>query len=714
MMLPNTILVRNFYSFVSRGTELAMLQKNQVSLFNKFMGNFSDLVGKITSSLESKGVTSTVFNIKSALGKKLEVGYASSGQVIASSSNRFRVGDLVACAGVGFATHSEYCVVPTNLAVLVKSEEKIQQASVTAIGAIALQALRRANLAIGEIVCVFGLGLLGLLTVQLAKLSGLIVIGLDVDPEKLTLAKSFGADEVFLCNQDDSWINQVLNFTQSLGVDAVIVTAASSDNKVIDQAVSICRKKGKIVVAGDVPCNFSREAFYLKELDFLMSCSYGPGRYDSLYESGNCDYPYSYVRWTEGRNLQFIADLISKNLLQIDTLVSGVFRLEQASEAYEVLQQGSLGIIFDYTSEQNFLDEKELISLEEKSCLDSQVMPSLVAKDFATKDILSVALVGAGGFAKTMLAPILTQIEGVMLDMVFDASAAKSLDFSETFGFQNIASKFEAVLVNPDVDVVVIATPAQFHCEQVMRALQFGKAVFCEKPMVKNWQEFYTLQTFLEKQQGAFFAVDFNRSFAPMILALQEECSQRVSPLMISYRVNAGISGDSSASFQRLVGEVCHFLELFLFLVQKDPVQMAATFSNSAAALFEENLSVTLSFEDGSIATLIYSSVAHTDLGKERCELFWDGKSAIVDDYKSVIGYGLSKSIDCYNLVADKGHANHLSTFFCAIKKNEPGVFSKNWHRYFLATWLSLKLEELLLQNGGMINIKNSQLLLEK
>lgn len=709
-MLPETILVQNYYSFVSRGTELAMLQRNQISIFNKVMQNFSDSLLKLTDSLQAKGFTSTIFNIKSTMTKKMEVGYASSGIVVASASHNFRVGDYVACAGVGIATHSEFCVVPTNLAVTLKNASRLQEASATALGAIALQGLRRSGLVIGEIVCVFGLGLLGLLTVQLAKLSGLTVVGVDINQDNLFLADGFGADHVVLVEPNTDWLSKIINISGSHGVDAVIVTASSNNDKLLDQAITLCRKKGKIVVSGSVPLVFEREAFYLKELDLLISCSYGPGRYDAGYEHVGIDYPYSYVRWTEGRNLQFVADLICADKLKVDKLISGVYNLDQAQDAYHSLGDGSLGVVFSYIPEktETLSFEEELLSISKSQELDSEIVCLTESiKDFSLKENLVCALVGAGGFAKTMLMPILARIDHVDLAMVYDSSVARSLDFAETFGFLDIARSFESIIRCKDVDLVVVASSDVVHCEQSINVLKYGKAVFCEKPMVQNWNQFFSLKEFLEKNKKSFFAVDFNRPFAPMIQSLSLALKSRVSPLMINYRVNAGISCDINNPIKRIVGEVCHFLELFLFLVKADPVQMSATFSKADAGIYKENLTIVLSFNDGSLANLMYSSVAHNDSGKERGEFFWDQKSAVLEDFKSLIGYGIGSDFDQYNIVPDKGHANHLSSFICSVKKNDSTIFSKSWPRYFLATWLSLKLEELLTQNGGVLDIKN-------
>lgn len=707
VLTPGTVLIKTANSFVSRGTELATLKNNNTSLLEKIVKNGSEISVKILDLLRSKGLTSTMYQVKSVLCKKIEAGYASSGTVVASSSKSFREGEIVSCAGFALASHSEYVVVPARMLSRVKNPEKLADCSAASIVAIALQGLRRANMQMGESICVIGLGLLGLFTVQLAKLSGLKVIGVDLNQDRLNLALQFGADKVF---SGGDWDERLDLFTSRLGVDAVLLSASSAESGLIDKAIFVCRKKGKIIVLGDVPFEFAREEFYKKELDLLVSCSYGPGRYDIEYEAGELDYPYAYVRWTEGRNLQYVTDLISEGKIDVESLVSGEFGFDQAEEAYQCLQDGGLGVIFYYQSQ----EEPERIECKsEPEERDFVPALSVQKKDFTSRYPFKTMLVGAGGFAKTIMAPVLTRLEMLYLDTVVDISATSLVNFKKTFGFAKVETNFTKALLDEEIDLVILTTPDQMHFSQTIEALSKKKAVFVEKPMVHSWQELADLQKYLLTNPDHFFAVDFNRSYSPMISKIYNRCKNRSTPMIINYRVNSGMVLKDDVlknSHKRLLGEICHFFEMFLFLMNSQPKKMSVSFSSAEFDSLEENLTLSLVFADGSIANLVYSSLAHEALGKERGEFFWDKKSAVLDDYTSLVGYGLGKNFDQYDLVPDKGHAALLSSFIFSLNKNDTTEFSVQWQRYFFATTLSLRLQDMLLENGGVVNLDEEQL----
>lgn len=708
-LLPNTVLVKTMYSFVSSGTEIATLQKNKLAFAKKLFGDFEGTCSKIFESLKQKGLNSTFFQACSYFFKKLDVGYSSSGVVVASSVKDFRKGDFVACSGFGFAHHADFAVLPVNLLAKIMSADFLQDASSATIVAIAIHGLRRAGLQFGEIVCVVGLGLLGQIVVQLAKNAGLVVIGVDLIPDRLEIAKKNGADFVFSANSE--WRNSVCFASNRLGVDAVILAAGSSSSHIIDDAISICRKKAKIVLLGDVPIAFSREEFYKKELDFSISCSSGPGRYDDEYELNGISYPYHLVRWTETRNLQLAVHLIEKKKINISALVSGVFPLNFAKEAYALLKQGEMSVVFSYQN-QKMIDSSVILPEGDDQNIDLPLpAQKYVVRSFGEKNFVSCALVGAGGFAKTMLLPILKKIGIAHLDIVCDNNFLAAKNCKDSFGFERILSDFDSVLYDDEVDVVILTTPDTVHSSQTIAALTTGKAVFCEKPMVTNWNEYHLLKNLLENRAsngGAFFTVDFNRSFAPMILDVKHHLQSRISPLLINYRIAAGMIKKENFHqnmLGRIVGEVCHFLELFLFLHGGFPSKMMAAFSDSSTVNFEENLTVTLSFSDGSILNILYSSLANENLGKERLEIFFDKKTIIIDDFLTMTTLGFSENFSTTLLVPDKGHGMILSSFLDSVIRNNYEIFSKNWSRYLAATYLSLKLEEMVFQGGGVLRL---------
>ena len=346
----NSILVKTHYSFISTGTEGATISSSGQSLLKKCTTNAHEKIEKVKNALKENGITGTLALIKGTLDKVMELGYSCSGEVVHVGKNvtNFKIGDFVACAGSGIAHHAEYVVVPKHLAIKVADKNFLKQTSLTTIGAIALQGIRRANLKLGETVCVIGLGLIGQLTVQLAKISGCTVIGIDIDETKLKLATKIGCDKTFHALESD--VKSELEFaTHHHGVDATIITAASNSGTIIQQAMEVTRRKGKVVLVGDVKLEFDRSPFYQKEIDFLISCSYGPGRYDSSYENSGIDYPYAYVRWTENRNMQLFADLIQKNQINIDDLISHEFSIHESETAYtHVKQKTCLGVVLGY------------------------------------------------------------------------------------------------------------------------------------------------------------------------------------------------------------------------------------------------------------------------------------------------------------------------------------------------------------------------------
>lgn len=694
----HSVLVSVHYSFVSSGTEAAAIaHSTESSLFS----NVPQKVKAVLASLANCGVKDTTTLIKGKLKGTLQaLGYSCSGKVIAVGSKvtTFRPGDLVACAGAGFAHHADIVCVPVNLVVPVFHKEHLREASITALGAIALQGVRRAELQLGETVCVLGLGLLGQLTVQLAKIAGCTVIGIDVLPDRLTLAKEIGADHVFEASFEN--LQKSVEFlTHHKGVDVTLITASGESNDIVQQAMNLTRKKGKVVVVGDVGLKLERSPFYKKEIDFLISCSYGPGRYDPEYELEGKDYPYSYVRWTEKRNMQAIVDLIWQKKLEINKLISKEYKIDEAKNASDDLKkQKALGLVFSYLPKKDF----EFIPAvrQELSNKDIQFLQS-------RKGNLRVGVVGAGGFAKAKLLPIVSKIDGVKINAIADADVTNAENVSRIYGATRTFVE-EAQLFNEEnIDVVVVASPHKFHCDQAVQALCKGKAVFMEKPMVTTFDQYKKLASFLQNNPRAPFCVDYNRSFAPFIQKIKWETVNRYSPLVVSYRMNAGyippdhwVQRDIGAG--RIIGEACHIFDLFCFLTGANPlsVSVEALRPTSDDLFPTDNFSTTISFDDGSLCTLLYTSIGHTALGKEYMEVFFDSKSIIMDDYYKLRGYGVSHAFDETVSQQDTGHKRLITEFFEGIKKKE-------WEtpipmqRLNTVANLTLVIDKLVCQGGG-------------
>ncbi len=703
-IIKNTILVQTRYSFVSKGTELATLQNSKHAFFKKSFMDFGSSYEKLMQHISEKGFLSGFYQIKSLLLKKIEVGYSSSGVVLESQSDYFKPGDIVACAGFGHATHSELAVIPENLAVKIKDKKFIKQSSITTLGAIALHALRRGNLQLGENIGIIGMGLLGQLQLKLAKMAGLNVFAIDTSQSKLDAAKDSGASHVFQSDADGSFIKGILDLLDNVGLDAVFICASSTNQDLVDQAVSLCRMRGKVIIVGNFPIIAARENLYKKEIDLLISCSYGPGRYDENYEKKGLDYPIGYVRWTENRNLQCVADMICAGSFFVDDLISNVYSFEDdlIQKAYSDLEKDVFGLIFEYSQEPKFVQQKQDVG----SFLKVQKEHLPVSVSFLQKGSLDCALVGAGAFAKSTLAPILTSLSGVNLSVVCDLNASSLLDFQATFGFSKITSDCQEVLNDGDVDVIFLATPEDLHARQIISFLSEGKAVFCEKPLVTEFEQLYELQSYLKQNKEACFAVDFNRSFSPLIQKLQDLLSSRKEPLIINYRVSA--SGDYNVS-SKIISEICHFIELFLNIVKAKPSKLTASFSSE----LKDNLVASLTFVDGSVATLIYVTNASKDLFKERAEFYWEEKTVIIEDFKNFYALGFGEDLNESFIAIDKGHKNNVLNFLSLTKAPYGSCsedFHRLWQRYFLTSYLTLSLREMFNNAAGELHLNDQEL----
>ncbi len=694
------VLVSVHYSFISSGTESATLSNASK---NVFLTNIPQKIAKVLESIAANGIEGTKALIKGRLSGTVQaLGYSCSGQVIAVGNNvkNFRAGDFVACAGAGYASHADFVCVPENLVVKVSDLTYLKEASVTTIGAIALQGIRRAQLQLGETVCVQGLGLLGQITVQLAKKAGCKVIGIDVVDERLAQAQALGADVVFNASSP-TLIKDCAFYTQHYGVDCTLITAASKSDSLVQQAMEITRKKGKVVLVGDVGLGLERAPLYQKEIDFLISCSYGPGRYDNSYEQKGHDYPFAYVRWTENRNMQAFLELIEAKHIDIASLVSQVFPVEQAAQAYEQLKnKQGLGIILEYVPK----DESAVTQAQDKQKKEQKELIFKPAKSAQ----LRVGFVGAGGFAKVKLMPIVAKIKNTKINAIVDSDVSNSINVSRQYGCAT-ALVNDTELFNTDlVDVVVIASPHKYHCDQILSALTHGKAVFVEKPMVTDFAQLEKLNNFLTLNPSMPLCVDYNRSFAPFMRKIKTAIAQRNSPLMVHYRMNAGyipkehwVQTDVGAG--RIIGEACHIFDLFCFLTDAKPISVSVESLNPKIGniLSSDNMSVQISFSDGSVCTLLYTSLGHAGLGKERMELYFDSKTIVMDDYLTLQGHGLPISFNEKVTTADKGHEYLLHQFFSSLKDSSLEMPIKR-ERLATVAELTLVIDQLASKGGGI------------
>lgn len=657
-----SVLVSVHYSFISSGTESAAIaQARQTALFT----NLPKKIERVLSTISARGIG---LNSHSLMKGKLKdelltLGYSCSGHVIAVGKKvkMFRTGDFVACAGAGFANHADIVCVPENLAVRIHKEEYLKQASLTTIGTIAMHGLRRANVQIGESVCVWGLGLIGQLTIQLARCAGCSVIGVDLLQDRLDLAKSFGANAVYNAN-DPEILKEIVFQTNQCGVDATIITAASQNDTIVQQAMHVTRKKGRIIVVGDVNMSLERHPMYNKEIDFMVSCSYGPGRYDQAYEQRSQDYPLPYVRWTENRNMQSFIELMENNRLMLDKLVETEISLDQISQGYEqILQRKKVGVVISYGPR------------NQQDMVQKIIKPSFVP---ARRDATSVGIVGVGGFARITLLPIIAKLNCVKINAIVDTDIARSLSTARLYNASKAFVDDGDLFLEDLVDVVVVSSPHKYHCAQLLRALQNGKAVFVEKPLATDFDQHAELKQYLKKNPQSQICIDYHHAFSPFAKQIKNAIANRTSPLMIQYRINAmPLAHDhwmqTEIGAGRIIGDCGNLINLFCYLTDSTPLSVSVeALHSSRASLFPtDNFSVQLHFHDGSICSLIYSSLGHQRMGKERLELFCDGKSIVMQDFIKLTGYGLPASFSSIVKTADTGHEALVTSFFEKLKQ---------------------------------------------
>jgi predicted dehydrogenase/threonine dehydrogenase-like Zn-dependent dehydrogenase len=699
LLADHEVLVRVCYSFISSGTEGATMLASSKSLFEKFIHNATNNTTKVLGAIREHGFAGTQALIKENAEKILPLGYSCAGQVLAVGANvtTFVAGDYVACGGSTAAYHADVVAVPQQLIVRIKDPRWLKQASITTIGAIALQGIRRTQLQLGETVCVFGLGLIGQLTVQLAKQAGCYVIGIDIQEERLALAQKCGADLVLNAKTTNP-VDDTTFATAHRGADATIITAASNDGALIQQAMLITRRKGRVVLVGDVRIDFDREPFYNKEIDFLISCSYGPGRYDATYEQQGIDYPYAYVRWTENRNMACFAELIERQQINIDPLISGQYDISAAADAYQSLQKGAgLGIVLSYES----ISPKEVST---KAL--GQPIPTVQAFT-PSSETVNVGVVGVGGFAKIKLLPLLASLKQTNIHTIIDTNLAQAKTIANVYHAQAVDNAYQSLVENQAVKAVVIATPHAYHTQQAIDFLTTGKAVFVEKPAAVSFEQLDALQQFLAINDKSLFCVDFNRSFAPFVQDIKKVVYHRTNPLLITYRMNAGYLGtdhwiQSTQHRGRIVGEACHILELFCSLTDAQPVTIMASplRGTTSDLLITDNFVATVTMSDGSCCSLTYTSLGDARMGKELMEIQYDGKSIVMRDFMELSGYGLPTAFNKKTTTQDKGHQALIQQFFDTVQGRR-ATAPIPVQRILDATMATLIVDQLVRQGGG-------------
>jgi predicted dehydrogenase/threonine dehydrogenase-like Zn-dependent dehydrogenase len=657
------ILVRTAFSAISAGTELAHREQVEKSLLGKALAR-PDLVRQVVDFARTAGVKAAYQKVQARLDTLAPLGYSCAGVVIAAGQGvpEFQPGDRVACAGAGYASHCEVNFIPKNLAVRVPDSVSLEAASLSAIGAIALQGFRQSQAVLGEVVAVIGAGLVGVLTVQLAKAAGCRVIAIDRDGQRVERARQFGAD-LALNSTDRDTSSRVREFAR-YGADVAIITAATPSAEPVELAADICRDRGHIVVVGTVDLGVSRKVMYMKELSLVLSRSYGPGRYDSQYEEDGVDYPVGYVRWTEKRNMEAFLDLLASRAIDVAAFVERRCPVEQGSAAYQELKEtGAYTVLLEYPT-------RALITMPAATtaAVDSSARASHAGE-------LKVSMIGAGNFARSVMIPALRKARGVTLHSVATASGVASESARQLFGFTRAVQPGE-LLQDKDADAIFVLSRNDSHAQYVVAALAHHKPVMVEKPLALSREQLEEIrcayQAEQEKKSAPFLMVGYNRRFAPFTEKLQHFFAGRQEPVVAHIRVNAGyIPRDhwvqKTGEGGRIVGELCHFVDWARFVVGRGIVSVTANALPDGARYNRDNVIATLAFQDGSIANLSYLANGDRSVPKEEFELFCEGKVARISDFSSLemASNGKTKRMKARR---DKGHEREIAATLEAIR----------------------------------------------
>lgn len=661
------VLVRVVNSLISTGTETSSMKRANLSFAQKVHKNRNNLV-KLSNYFRDNGLNAAKLKVAGKLSPPKELnklhnlGYSVSGLIVevGKSVNGLKIGDRVACAGSGFAVHAEYVAVPTNLVALMPENVEFSQAAFTTVGCIALHGLRRAGLQVGDTVVIVGLGLLGLLGVQLAKASGLKVIGIDLLAEKLDLATQLGADHIFNA-ADPDLVKRINNCTDGIGADAAVVYAATKSSSVVNLAMQYCRRKARVVIVGDVTLNIQREHMYEKEIDVLMSTSYGPGRYDDQYELGGIDYPIAYVKWTENRNMQSFLHMLGKGLISVEQLISKEFPVEEAKKAFDFLVGNAntgIGVLLKY----------EAGEIDKKNNNNNKVIINDQLESVSGK--IKVGFIGCGSFIQKNHLPNIYKLRDVYsIETICDIAPGVAALMGKKYKARKITSDYTAVLGDPDIDLVIIGTRHDTHGKIVIEALNNGKHVFVEKPLCITMEDLETISSLCQEHTKQLM-VGFNRRFSPLTKAIKEVLDKDSSSKYVVYRVNAGLIPktvwiqDLKIGGGRIIGECCHFIDYMKYLLGTSITSYSYSRipRGNNGVETDDNICINCCFEDGSLGVLLYTAVGNPKLPKEQVEIHFSGKSILLDNFLSVSFNGINRK-NIKSTTMQKGFVEEMMLF---------------------------------------------------
>lgn len=655
------LLISTTKSLISAGTERMLIDFGSSGWLQKARSQ-PDKVKLVLDKVKTDGLIPTIEAVRSKLDQPLPLGYCNVGIVQDGGGTEFAVGSRVISNG----SHAEIVRVPKNLCASIPENVDDETAAFTVLSAIALQGVRIANPTIGETIVVTGLGLIGLITVQLLRANGCRVLGIDFDSSKCALARAFGAETVDLSKGEDP-LAKANFFSRGAGVDAVIITASSKSNDPVSNAAKMCRQRGRIVLVGVVGLKLSRSDFYEKEISFQVSCSYGPGRYDTEYEEKGHDYPFGFVRWTEQRNFEAVLDLMSTGALTMRPLISKRFEIDDALSAYKYLNDKSpLGIILNYSADVNKLLDKKSVSTR-------------TPENYSAEDAIC-GFVGGGNYASRVLIPSF-KAGGAKLDTIVTSGGLTALHQGKKNNFVNASTDLSQLLDDRTIKTVVIATQHNLHAAQVVRALNSGKNVFVEKPLALTHAELEEIKSAYEEQKGkCTLMVGYNRRFAPHVLKMKNLLENVSEPKVLIMTINAGAipddhwTQDPKIGGGRIIGEACHFIDLMRFLVGSEICGYSAKCigKGKGIRICEDKASITLTFKDGSLGTINYLANGGKAFSKERIEIFAENGVLQLDNFRRLVGYGWNGFKKNKLIKQNKGQSNCIKTFIDTIKSGAP------------------------------------------
>ncbi len=654
LLQPGNILVKNHFSLISAGTEGSKVETARKSLIGKAKEKPEQL-RQVIETLKKEGIFSTFRRVMNKLDALSPLGYSCSGIIIDVGKNvtNFKVGDRVACGGTD-AVHGEFVSVPVNLAVKISDNVSFEDAAYTTVAAIAMQGIRQADLSLGENCAIIGLGLIGQLTTIMLKASGVNVVGIDIDERMVTLSKISGVD-LALNSNDEKLEQSIKYFTNGYGVDAVIITAGTKSLGPIELAGKIARHKGKVIIVGAVPTGFSRENYYKKELELKMSMSYGPGRYNTNYEEKGLDYPFGYVRWTENRNMQAFINLLHKNKICIKHLTTHVFNFNNALDAYELI----------------VTKKEEYIGILLKYDINSEIKENIVInKKIFKSNKAVVGFIGAGSFAQNFLLP---NVPKKYLSKVVTSTSHNCKNIAQKYEFAMACSSVDEITKDPAINTLFVVTRHNTHFEYVMQGLQENKNIFVEKPICLKEEELEQIKD-IYLNKNVRLMVGYNRRFAPLIEKIKTNLIQD-QPITINYRINAGFipmdhwTQDPIIGGGRIIGEVCHFIDLSIFLTNSLIKELHSFVIDDQNGL-NDNVVISLKFYNNSIANISYFANGSKLLPKEYLELNQNGVTYILNDFKELFIYG--KNIKKMKMInQDKGHKKEIELFINSINNGK-------------------------------------------